>query len=175
VDVPEAAEREGLFPVALPAELIATLGRERFEQGRGKMDPVVAARAARGLEIPADQYIRVIWRHRELIRIAEERMAGMDGWITPAAALQPVPVSDFEDLQNGLRLAFSITKNSQPVNLFGQCGVSLPIHHLGAPLPVGLQIACPPNAEDRLLAIARAVEQVVGIPPRPDLNGFLSA
>ena len=30
IDVPEASEREGYFPVALPACLIAGLGRERF-------------------------------------------------------------------------------------------------------------------------------------------------
>ena len=173
IEVPEAAEREALFPVVLPAELIAVLGRERFDKGRSQMDPVVAARAARGLETSADQYIRVIGRHRELIAIARSRMAGFDGWITPTAALTPPPVEDFDDLQKALGLAFSITKSSQPMNMFGQCGVSLPVHHLGSALPVGLQVACSPNSEVQLLAVAKAVEEVLGTPPPLDLTAFV--
>jgi aspartyl-tRNA(Asn)/glutamyl-tRNA(Gln) amidotransferase subunit A len=172
IDVPEAAEREQLFPVVLPAELIAVLGRERFEKGRHLMDPVVAARAARGLEVPADQYIRLLNRHRELIGIAEKYMANLDGWITPSADIPPPPVAEFDDLEKALGLAFSITKNSQPANLFGQCGISLPVHHLGSNLPVGLQIVCSPNGERGLLAIARALEDVIGTPERIDLEGF---
>jgi aspartyl-tRNA(Asn)/glutamyl-tRNA(Gln) amidotransferase subunit A len=173
IDVPEAAQRSEFFPVILPTELIAVLGRERFEAGRSAMDPVVAARAAGGLETTADHYIRLLWRQRDLVRVAQDRMAELDGWIMPSAALLPPPVSDFDDLESGLRLAFSITQNSQPMNLFGQCGVSLPIHHLGSHLPVGLQIACAPNHDEQALAIARAVEQVLGTARPPDLSGFL--
>ena len=172
IDVPEAAQRADFFPVILPAELIAVLGRARFEEGRARMDPVVAARAARGLDVTADQYIRLLWRQRDLVRAGEARMAGFDGWIMPTAALRPVPVSDFDDLENGLQLAFSITQNTQPMNLLGQCGVSLPMQHLGSDLPVGLQIACAPKRDEQALAIARAVEQVLGTPPPPDLSGF---
>ena len=81
--------------------------------------------------------------------------------------------AEFDDMQRALGLAFSITRNSQPLNMFGQCGTSHPIHHLSSALPVGLQIAGAPNHEVRLLAIARAVEQVLGLPPAPDLTGFL--
>ena len=68
IDVPEAAQRSEFFPVILPTELIAVLGRERFEAGRSAMDPVVAARAAGGLETTADHYIRLLWRQRDLVR-----------------------------------------------------------------------------------------------------------
>jgi aspartyl-tRNA(Asn)/glutamyl-tRNA(Gln) amidotransferase subunit A len=175
INVPEAAEREALFPVALPAELIETLGRDRFMKGRDRMDPVVAARAARGLDLHADQYIRLINRHRELIATGKARMAGLDGWITPTAALQAPPVADFDDLQKALGIAVSITKSSQPMNMFGQCGVSHPIQHFGSSLPVGLQIACSPNGEVELLAIARTVEDIIGTSPSPDLSAFINA
>jgi aspartyl-tRNA(Asn)/glutamyl-tRNA(Gln) amidotransferase subunit A len=173
IEVPEAAEREALFPVILPAELIAGLGRARFERERPHMDPVVAARAAKGLDVAADQYIRALRRHRELIAVGQTRMAGLDGWVMPTSTLPPVPVAEFDDMQKALALAFSITRNSQPLNMFGQCGTSHPIHHLGSALPVGLQIAGAPNGEVPLLAVARAVEQVLGTPRAPDLSGFL--
>jgi aspartyl-tRNA(Asn)/glutamyl-tRNA(Gln) amidotransferase subunit A len=173
IDVPEAAERSNFFPIILPAELISALGRERFDAGRSRMDPVVATRAASGLEVAADHYIRLLRRQRELVGIAQGRMAGLDAWITPSATIQPVPVSDFDNLESGLALAFSITQNSQPMNLFGQCGASLPIHHLGADYPVGLQIACSPHQDAKVLGIARAIENVLGSPPAPDLAGVL--
>jgi aspartyl-tRNA(Asn)/glutamyl-tRNA(Gln) amidotransferase subunit A len=173
IEVPEAAEREAIFPALLPAELIGVLGRASFENGRAEMDPVVATRAARGLEVSAEQYIRLIRRQRELAVIAAERMRGLDGWITPTAALPPPPVADFDDLEDALRLAFSITRATQPVNLFGQCAANLPIHHLGSDLPVGLQIVCAANADEALLAIARAAETLLGTPPPPDLGGFV--
>jgi aspartyl-tRNA(Asn)/glutamyl-tRNA(Gln) amidotransferase subunit A len=81
IDVPEAAERESFFPVVLPADLLAVLGRERFEAGRERMDPVVAARVARArvaraLDMPVERYIRAMRRQRELIGIAKRRMHG---------------------------------------------------------------------------------------------------
>jgi aspartyl-tRNA(Asn)/glutamyl-tRNA(Gln) amidotransferase subunit A len=172
IDVPEAAEREAIFPLLLPTELIGVLGRERFENGRARMDPVVAARAARGLTVSADQYIGLIRRQRDLAKTAEARMRGLDGWITPTATLPPPPVADFDNLEEALRLAFSITRNTQPANLFGQCAASLPIHHLGSDLPVGLQIVCAAQADEALLGIARAAEAVLGRPPPPRLGAF---
>ena len=172
-EVPEAAERTAVFPVVLPAELIAALGRERFQTVRALMDPVVAARTARGLEVAADQYIRVCKRQQELVNIARARMSGFDGWVMPAAAVRPLPVSEFDDVESGIRLALAITQNSQPINLFGQCGVSLPVHHLGGDLPVGFQIVCAAGEDEKLLIMACAVELVLGAPPPPDLSGFL--
>ena len=59
------------------------------------------------------------------------------------------------------------------MNMFGQCGTTTPIHALGAPLPVGLQLSCRPFEEDTALAIALAFEERMGLPSAPDLSGFL--
>ena len=40
------------------------------------MDPVVAARAARGLQVAASDYVGKLRRHQELKRIAFAEMAG---------------------------------------------------------------------------------------------------
>ena len=173
IDVPEAAEREAYFPLALSAQLIAGLGRERFEAGRDAIDPVVGARAAKGLEVTADAYIRAERRRRKLARITAERMDGLDGWVTPTAALVPPPVADFARPAEGLAVALTITRDTQPGNLFGLCATSSPIQALGSDLPVGLQILCPHRQDARALSIALAVEEVVGVPPRPDLARFL--
>ena len=172
IDVPEASEREGYFPVALPACLIAVLGRERFLAGRREIDPVIAMRGDRGLEVSADTYIRLERRREELCRIAADRMKGLDGWVSPTAALVAPPVAQFDDHDVGLGLALTITQDTQPCNLFGQCGTSTPIQSYGSDLPVGLQIVCASGWDAKALSIALAMEEVVGMPPRPDLSGF---
>jgi aspartyl-tRNA(Asn)/glutamyl-tRNA(Gln) amidotransferase subunit A len=166
-------ERESLFPILLSSELVATLGRERFEAGRHLMDPVVAARAARGLEVAAVDYVRMLRRHQELKRIALTQMDGLDGWITPTTALLPIPISEFTGVDRGLQMTAATSRNSQPMNMFGQCGTSTPINSLGAHLPVGLQVSCRPFEEDHALAVALALEQRIGRPTAPDLSEFL--
>jgi aspartyl-tRNA(Asn)/glutamyl-tRNA(Gln) amidotransferase subunit A len=158
----------------LPAELIATLGRERFAAGRAAIDPVVAARGDRGLELSASDYVRLECRRRELCRSAARRLAGFDGIVAPSAAILPQPVAEFADPAAGLRLALAITQNSQPGNLLDLCGTSTPIQGPGAPLPVGLQILCPAQQDARALSIALLLEQLLGAPPKPDLAGFLA-
>jgi Asp-tRNA(Asn)/Glu-tRNA(Gln) amidotransferase A subunit family amidase len=46
--------------------------------------------------------------------------------------------------------------------VFDQCGVSLPLPH--SALPVGLQILCPALADEKVLAIACAIETVINAP-----------
>ncbi len=173
IEVPEAPEREAYFPVVLPANLVTVLGRDRFLAERDAIDPVIAARGTKGLEVTADDCIRLEWRRRELCRIAQGRMEGLDGWVSPSAGVVPRPVADFESLEDGLRLALAVTRDSQPGNLFGLCGTSTPIHGYGSDLPVGLQVLCPAGEDAKALSIALALEDVVGAPPRPDLSGFL--
>ena len=174
IELPEAPARERYFPVVLPADLIATLGRERFAQGRAAMDPVVGARGDRGLEVLASDYVRLERRRQALCRSAALRLQGFDGIVSPTAAILPPPVAEFADPVAGLKLALTITRNSQPGNLLDLCGTSTPIQSLGAPLPVGLQILCPAGHDARALAIALTLEELFGPPPQPDLAGFLA-
>ena len=173
ISVPEAAERETIMPVVIPTELNAVLGRDRLRANLDKMDPVIAKRAAGASDTFAADYIRCIWRRRELIGIALERMRGLDAWVSPTVAALAAPVAAFYDFDAGLTMAFSITRNTQPGNVFDQCGFSLPINGTGSSLPVGLQLMCAPGEDAKANAIALAVENALGPSRRPDLAGFL--
>jgi aspartyl-tRNA(Asn)/glutamyl-tRNA(Gln) amidotransferase subunit A len=173
VEIPEAGEREKFFPMALPASAIAVLGRERFHAEKDNLDPIVAMRCANGLEVKAAEYIQAETRRKELCEIAAQRMEGFDGWITPTIAMVAPPVSNFEDLSEGMRLTMMITQDTQPGNLFGQCGTTTPIQSLGSALPVGLQIMCAANQDARALSIARAIEDLIGAPVLPDMEKFV--
>jgi aspartyl-tRNA(Asn)/glutamyl-tRNA(Gln) amidotransferase subunit A len=170
IEVPEAAEREAIFPTLLPVELLAVLGQERFAAGRDRMDPVVAARIERGLSIAAIEYVRCLRRHQQLKGIAAQRMKGFDAWIMPSTSLLPMPIAEFTDVKASAQLALNIARNSQPVNLFGQCATSTPIQPPGEALPVGLQLVCDAFEEAAVLGLALGLERLIGMPPAPDLS-----
>ena len=170
IEMPEARERETIFPNLLPVELLATLSQDRFAAGRDRMDAVVAARIERGLGTAATDYVRSLRRHEDLKRIAAERMKGFDAWIMPTTSRLAIPTGEFNDIKTSAELAFDIARNTQPANLFGQCATSSPIQARTEPLPVGFQIVCNAFDENTLMALALALEQLTGMPPKPDLS-----
>ncbi|HJO97743.1 MAG TPA: amidase, partial [Rhodospirillales bacterium] len=173
MEIPEAAEVVGEFAPFLPTELIAVLGRERFIAERARMDPVVASRAAEGLDVTADEYIQLLWRQRELCRIMDERMEGFDGWVTPTRPTVPPPVVSRAEAEAKLPLPPNLWPNTPACSIFGLCGTSSPVHALGAGLPVGLQVMCPGGADGTALSIALMIEDIVGPPPQAELESFL--
>jgi aspartyl-tRNA(Asn)/glutamyl-tRNA(Gln) amidotransferase subunit A len=174
IEIAEAARVWPELHAFIATELVAELGgRHGFEAKRRAMDPDVAARTAPGCDLPADAYVRLRERHHVLRRIADTRMAGLDAWITPTVPYTPRPIADFDDAALADQLVPVTSANTRIGNFFGLCAVSIPVHHLGSRLPVGLQILCAGGADAGVLAIARALEAVIGTPPGPDLKGFL--
>jgi aspartyl-tRNA(Asn)/glutamyl-tRNA(Gln) amidotransferase subunit A len=156
----------------VPAELLATLGRSRFDAERERMDPVVAHRLSAGLDLKADEYIALLRAHERMKAVAEAEMQDLDGWLAPTCAAVALPVERAADIAQGAELARRLTRNTGPMNMFGQCGTSTPVQSLIAPLPVGLQVTCRPFQEERALSIALALERVVGPPRMPDISAF---
>lgn len=178
IEVPEVAERDEIFTNILGPELLARLGRDRFAAERDKIDPVIRGRIEVGHYVHADSYIRAIDRRRKLVEIAARRMIGLDGWIMPSVPILAAPVADFEMPERAMRLGLGITRNTQPGNLFAQCGLSIPIPDRPisdgrGSLPVGLQIMGKNGSDAHLLAIGRNVERILGLPAPHDLAGFL--
>ena len=168
IDMPEAHERAVLFPAIVAPELLATLGVERFRAIRCGMDPVTAKRAAAGLEIDAVEHARAQARRRELVRLSEKRFEGLDLWLTPTCPFLPMSVASLADGEVHARSLLA-SRNTQPGNLFSQCGVSLPIGV--GPLPSGLQLLAPRGKDARLLSLAEAVARALGEKAGRDVDG----
>lgn len=166
--LPDPRERERLFPAIVPPELLSTLGVEAFEKGRARMDTVSAMRAAAGLKITAVEHASALKRHRDLKRIVADALHGLDGIVTPTTPMLAMAVDELKDPAAVARSMLA-SRNTQPGNIWGLCGVSLPVHQFGSALPVGLQIMCPPRRDGHMLSIAMAVEETLGTPARPSL------
>ena len=174
IEVPEVAVADDLFYDLIAAEFIAVMGSQRFLDNRQHMDRDVAKWGATGVDIPADRYIRHLWRHRELCRTTRERFRDLDGWVHPTRPIVARPKEDYDDPDEYRRLARFMAQNTRYGNVAGLCAASVPVQASDGALPVGLQVTCAPMAENRLLSIARQVEGLVGAPPRPDVAPFLS-
>ena len=173
VTIPEAKEQDVLFARLLPAEWLAFFGRERFAAHQRDIDPVVQARASVGLNVAADEYVRYDRRRVQLVTLMRERMRGFDAWMTPTVVVVPGPVAAYDTVDKAAAFNKLTAQNTRPGNMFGQCGISLPIQHLCGTLPVGLQLCCAPGDDAHLLEVARAVEEVVGRAPAPDVRKFV--
>ena len=173
IHMPEVAEFAQILHNVVSAELISLLGRDRFLASRAAMDPDVAERTANGLEILADQYIRLLSRHCELCRIAEETMKSIDAWLSPTTPLLPASVVELEEPEARKKFAALIARNTHAVNLYGQCAATTPVQKYGSSLPVGLQVVCPAHQEFKVLSISLALEELIGAPQQPDLTPFL--
>jgi len=157
---------------------LAFLGRERVTAQLDRMDAVAAARLMAAFDVCAEDYASLLARRRALELVLAERSVGIDAWLAPTVPMLPEPVSGFRTVDDVSAWNRRATRNTRPGNLFGQCGISLPIQHLGAglaqnttaaALPVGLQLCASPGQDAALLSVACAVEQLLGLPiPPPD-------
>ena len=196
-ETPEAGEIDEVFRSLVPADLLAFLGRGRVRTQVELLDAVAADRLHAAFEARADDYAKMLARRRVLQRVVAERSAGIDAWLTPTVPMLPQPTADFRSVADVAAWNRRATRNTRPGNLFGQCGVSLPIQHLGAALPnqhigaalpnqqigaalpnqqvgaalpVGLQLCAAPGQDEALLNLACAVEGLLGRPAEPELD-----
>lgn len=172
IDAPEAGEVDEVFRSLVPADLLAFLGRDRMQRQIDRLDAVAADRLKVAFDVRADDYVKMLARRRAVERIVGARSRGIDAWITPTVPMLPQPTAHYATVAEVAAWNRLATQNTRPGNLFGQCGISLPIQHLGSPLPVGLQLCASPGQDSDLLALARAVEGVIGRPHAPELDAL---
>ncbi|MSO53692.1 MAG: amidase [Rhodospirillales bacterium] len=174
-EIPDATTAGALFGDINGPELVAGLGRDRIAQSLQRMDPFSIVAVEHGIKTEGDRYVRQRARHAALVRQAPAAMAGIDAWITPTLRWVSAPVASVSMPGAGGPPARVLASNTLQANLLGLCATTSPIQGPGAPLPIGLQVIAPAFAETKALGIARLIERLVGLPPQPDLAGFLAA
>lgn len=170
VELPEAAEIDEVFRSLVPADLLAHLGRARVKAQFDRLDAVAADRLKAAFSLSADEYVRMRRRRAEIERIVHERLQGCHGWLSPTVPMVPGPTAEIRSVADAAASNRRATRNTRPGNLFGQCGLSLPIQHLGSPWPVGLQLGAVGGDDVSLLAMACTLEGVLGQPPAADAS-----
>jgi aspartyl-tRNA(Asn)/glutamyl-tRNA(Gln) amidotransferase subunit A len=181
MDLPEAGEIDEVFRSLVPADLLAYLGRDRVRSQFERIDAVAAERLQFAFDVQGDDYARMLARRREVQRRVTQRCAGIDAWLSPTVPMLPAPTAHFKTVAEAAAWNRRATRNTRPGNLFGQCGISLPIQHLAsnaggqtplAGLPVGLQLGAAPGQDRTLLGLARTIEDLLGRPQAPAMDAL---
>jgi len=124
-----------------------------------QLDPVIAPALRDAENLSARDYLA---RLRALARSAAPRLDAVDVIASPTLCLTPPLMSDVADADIHLRVNRRIVRNTVAVNYLGLCAITIPVGRDRAGMPVGLQLTAPALAEEQLLAIALAAEQVLG-------------
>ena len=138
-----------------------TWHRRRLAERERQYDPRVALRIHRGEAFTAADYLDLLEDRRRWIASTEAAMAGFDALLSPtvpiiAPRLQPLIEDDAAFFATNALLL----RNPSLVNLLDGCALSLPCHRDGD-WPVGLMVWGPAMADDRVLAVALAVEMAL--------------
>ena len=176
--IPEANEKTTLFPKIVGSEIISAFGIDRFKNNVNKMDPVTGNRAKLGLDVSSYEYIEAKQRVLELEKLANKYFQKYDALLSPTTVMLPLDVSKAEIGKELHERSLLASANTQPVNIFGICGITYPIQkfvkkNMNSFLPIGLQIICNKNEDEKAVEIALALENEFGEPELPAVDKFL--
>src|SRR5581483_4401110 len=147
-------------------------GREpprRHPRARGlRAAPQAPRRARRRLEaakdVPAADYVELLQLRSRLVSGFRRERLGVDALLVPTV---PKIAPAIEPLEGDMERFFAVNplmlRNTSPFNFLDTCAASLPIQRRGE-APVGLTVAGFPGEDERVLAIALAVEAALGTP-----------
>ena len=164
-----------VFATIVPADLIATLGADRFIAQAHLIDPIARERAHAGLEAKASDYVRLQRACRKFVQQARASFSGIDAWITPTTPTTAIPIAACRTPADGAAWNRRSLRNTRPLNVLAQCAISLPIPTSDSGLPIGLQLSAPLGEDGPLLSLALAVEEALGTGAAPDLGAFPAA
>mgnify|MGYP001161601088 CR=1 FL=1 len=177
--IPEAREKAVLFPRIVGSEIISAFGRDRFLNNVDKMDSVTGHRAKLGLNVSSTEYIEAKNRLLELEFISKKYFSKYDALISPTTIMQALNVNETIDIEKMHERSLLASANTQPVNIFGACAITYPIQSFcnnyvsGKTLPIGLQIICNKDEDEKAVEIALSLEKTFGEPKLPNIEKFL--
>ena len=126
------------------------------------LDPGVAARVRAAVDMPTHEYLHRVAAIDAMGRSANARLAAVDVLVSPTVALTPPAVDDLAAPEAYAKANMATLRNTFPANFLKLCAVTLPCGRDAAGMPVGLQLMAAAGQEEKLLAVALAVEDALG-------------
>lgn len=129
---------------------------EFFDELKAQYDPLVAQRIERGQHISAADYLKVIQQRKELIAIAEDKLAYIDAWLMPTVSVKPPKLEALQDDTAFFKFNGAVLRNTTVTNFLDGCAISLPLGD-----GMGLSISGLNNSDYKILAIAKSIETLL--------------
>jgi aspartyl-tRNA(Asn)/glutamyl-tRNA(Gln) amidotransferase subunit A len=122
-----------------------------------RYDPRILKRISRGERMSAADYLDTLRERASIIAATARRTAPFDAVLCPTVPLAPPALAEVEDEAEYNRINLLLLRNTAIGNILDRCAISLPCHTPGE-APAGLMLMGEAMGDQRLLAIARAVE-----------------
>jgi aspartyl-tRNA(Asn)/glutamyl-tRNA(Gln) amidotransferase subunit A len=131
-----------------------------LDDAKADVDEIVRYRITAGSKVMGSAYVEMQRARPGLIGRMEEVIAPYDALVWPTTPIVAPKLADIESKDAFVRANTLALRNTNPVNFFDGCAMSLPIH--GAELPVGLMLVGRHGEDRRLMAVAQAIEGLLG-------------
>ncbi|MBI1777583.1 MAG: amidase [Proteobacteria bacterium] len=135
-----------------------------FKEWIPDLDANVWARLKNYGDISAAEYLARKRQMAPMSEAAHRRLAGIDVLATPTTASTAPRLDEVEDMEAFRLRTLKIGRNVGVFNVWNMCAINIPVGLDPDGMPIGMQLVAPRNEEERLLAIALAVERVLGTP-----------
>jgi aspartyl-tRNA(Asn)/glutamyl-tRNA(Gln) amidotransferase subunit A len=140
-----------------PTEAYA-IHRERLKNRGAGVDPFIRVRIERGGTVLAADYIEMGETRRRLVRAMDARMASLDALVLPTTPIVAPKIAAVAESDEFGRKNALLLRNTNPVNFFDLCAISLPMPRQDGPA-TGLMLVGRNGEDRRLFNIAAAVEK----------------
>lgn len=158
-----------VFRTLRAAEFFAEMGAD-LDSGAEEFVDFLAANIEAGRHLTAAAVIRAQTEQSRLMREAAAFFGQYDMLLSATTAVLPFPVEDrFPSSIAGTPMAdyLSWMETCLALTPLGLPGISLPNEFSASGLPIGLQVSAGPRQDNRLLAFARSVAEVLPSAVRP--------
>ncbi len=142
-----------------PTEAFA-IHRERLKRNGEGFDPFIRVRIERGGTVPAYDYIDMAQTRRRLVGAMDARMASLDALILPTTPIVAPKLAELAAPDEFGRKNALLLRNTNPVNFFDLCAISLPLPRQNG-LSSGLMLVARNGQDRRLFDIAASVEKAL--------------
>jgi len=174
-----ALARAGARIIELPLEMLDDYARinvkgglpvaeafawhEKLIERRGQdYDPRIRTRIARGRDMTAAEYIRLLSARADFIRRFDAETEAFDALAMPTVPMTAPPLTAFTRDEDYTLLNLKLLRNTAIMNFLDRCALTLPIETPGT-APVGLMVVGRHGEDRRLLAIGSGIETLFSV------------
>jgi aspartyl-tRNA(Asn)/glutamyl-tRNA(Gln) amidotransferase subunit A len=174
-----ALARAGARIIELPLEMLDDYARinvkgglpvaeafawhEKLIERRGQdYDPRIRTRIARGRDMTAAEYIRLLSARADFIRRFDAETEAFDALVMPTVPMTAPPLAAFARDEDYTLLNLKLLRNTAIINFLDRCALTLPIE-TPSMAPVGLMVVGRHGEDHRLLAIGGGIETLFSV------------
>ena len=163
LDIPEVEPTYELFKAGGPVSIefhrfIST----RLPEWLETLDPNVRARVGDAATLSDEEYQHRLTNMATWGAAVDQRLSTVDVLVAPTVANTPPTIDEVATPETYGPQNLLALRNTSMANYLGLCAITLPVGVDAAGMPVGLMLMARGGDDERLLAIARRVEHVLG-------------